>query len=52
MITIRRTDSANQDFIELVKHLDTDLAERDGQDHAFYAHARIENSVCFEKKIG
>ena len=36
MITIRRTDSENQDFIELVKHLDADLAERDGQDHAFY----------------
>ena len=37
MITIRRTDSDNQDFIELVKQLDADLAERDGKDHAFYA---------------
>jgi len=37
MITIRRTDSDNQEFIELVKHLDADLAERDGKDHAFYA---------------
>jgi putative acetyltransferase len=37
MITILRTDSDNQDFIELVKHLDADLAERDGKDHAFYA---------------
>jgi putative acetyltransferase len=37
MITIRRTDSDNQDFIELVKHLDADLAERDGKEHAFYA---------------
>jgi putative acetyltransferase len=37
VITIRRTDSDNQDFIELVKLLDTDLAERDGKDHAFYA---------------
>ena len=37
MITIRRTDSDNQDFIELIKHLDADLAERDGKDHAFYA---------------
>jgi putative acetyltransferase len=37
MITIRRTNSENRDFIELVKHLDVDLAERDGKDHAFYA---------------
>ena len=37
MITIRRTKSDNQDFIKLVKHLDADLAERDGKDHAFYA---------------
>jgi len=37
MITIQRTYSNNQDFIELVKHLDVDLAERDGKDHAFYA---------------
>ena len=37
MITIRRTDSDNQDFSELIKHLDADLAERDGKDHAFYA---------------
>lgn len=31
-----RTDSANNDFIELVKHLDADLAIRDGDDHPFY----------------
>jgi len=37
MISIRRTKSDNQDFIKLVKHLDADLAERDGKDHAFYA---------------
>jgi GNAT superfamily N-acetyltransferase len=37
MIRITRTDSSNQDFIELVKHLDADLAERDGKDHSFYA---------------
>jgi GNAT superfamily N-acetyltransferase len=37
MIKIRRTDSDNQDFIELVKFLDADLAERDGDDHSFYA---------------
>ena len=31
-----RTDSANNDFIELAKHLDADLAIRDGDDHPFY----------------
>ncbi|MFT2007472.1 GNAT family N-acetyltransferase [Pontibacter sp. 13R65] len=36
MIKIIRTDSTNQDFIELVKHLDADLAIRDGEDHSFY----------------
>ncbi len=35
-IKIIRTDSANNDFIELVKHLDADLAVRDGDEHAFY----------------
>ncbi len=37
MIKILRTDSGNPDFIELVKQLDADLAERDGKDHSFYA---------------
>lgn len=37
MIKLIRTDSGNQDFIELVKCLDADLAIRDGDDHAFYA---------------
>ncbi|MDB5200173.1 MAG: family N-acetyltransferase [Chitinophagaceae bacterium] len=37
MIKLIRTDSTNEDFIELVKYLDTDLAERDGNDHSFYA---------------
>jgi GNAT superfamily N-acetyltransferase len=36
MIKLKRTDSQDQDFIELVKHLDADLAIRDGDDHAFY----------------
>jgi len=31
-----RTDSNNADFIALVKHLDADLAIRDGDDHPFY----------------
>lgn len=36
MINIKRTDSTNSDFVELVKHLDADLALRDGEEHAFY----------------
>ena len=36
MIKIVRTTSENKDFIDLVKLLDADLAERDGDDHAFY----------------
>jgi len=37
MITVIRTDSTNQDFVELVNHLNADLAVRDGAEHAFYA---------------
>ena len=37
MVKITRTNSGNPDFIELVKYLDADLAERDGKDHPFYA---------------
>lgn len=37
MFTVKRTDSENHDFIELVKRLDADLAERDGSEHWFYA---------------
>ena len=37
MIQLHRTDSNHKDFIALVKQLDTDLAKRDGEDHAFYA---------------
>lgn len=36
-ITCIRTDSANSDFIRLVRELDKDLAIRDGEDHPFYA---------------
>lgn len=36
MHTLQRTNSANNDFIELVKQLDADLATKDGDDHAFY----------------
>lgn len=36
MIKPIRTNSTNQDFIDLVALLDTDLAIRDGEDHSFY----------------
>lgn len=37
MISIVRTNSENADFVALVRHLDIELAERDGKDHSFYA---------------
>jgi GNAT superfamily N-acetyltransferase len=37
MIELVRTDSTNSDFIELVRQLDAYLAEKDGEEHAFYA---------------
>ena len=37
MIRITRTDSENQDFIDLVKDLDAEMAIRDGEDYSFYA---------------
>lgn len=37
MIKILRTDSSNQDFINLVKLLDKELEIRDGEEHTFYA---------------
>src|SRR5690606_1639491 len=37
MIRLERTDSDNKDFRYLVSFLDEDLAERDGDDHSFYA---------------
>ncbi len=36
MITLKRTNSDNADFKNLVVLLDQDLAIRDGEDHAFY----------------
>lgn len=37
MIEIRRTTTANTEFLALVKSLDSELAIRDGDDHGFYA---------------
>lgn len=36
MIKTIKTNSSNLDFIQLVKYLDAELAERDGVDHSFY----------------
>ena len=36
MITLKRTNSSEADFIDLVKYLDADLKIRDGEDHDFY----------------
>jgi len=36
MITLKRTDSEDQDFILLVKSLDEYLAITDGEEHSFY----------------
>ena len=47
MIRLIRTDSDNQDFIDLVKHLDADLAERDGDDHPFYAQFNKINKIKY-----
>jgi putative acetyltransferase len=37
MQTTLRTNSANEGFIHLVALLDADLAQRDSEDHAYYA---------------
>lgn len=42
-----RTNSANSDFIALVKLLDADLAIRDGKDHAFYAQFNKIDSIPY-----
>lgn len=47
MISVMRTDSDNQDFIDLVKYLDADLAERDGSDHSFYAQFNKINKIKY-----
>lgn len=36
MIRFIKTDSDNQDFVNLVRELDADLAARNGEDQAFY----------------
>jgi GNAT superfamily N-acetyltransferase len=37
MISLKKTNSEDNDFIQLVSQLDADLRVRDGDEHAFYA---------------
>jgi len=45
MIRLIRTDSDCNDFIELVKLLDAELAILDGEEHAFYAQLNKTNKI-------
>lgn len=36
MITLERCKNSDRNFIDLIVHLDKELAVRDGEDHAFY----------------
>lgn len=47
MITIKRTNSNHLDFQELVKLLDLELQERDGEEHSFYAALNTTNSLNY-----
>jgi putative acetyltransferase len=47
MISLLRTNPDDQDFIELVKSLDAELAERDGKDHPFYAQFNKLDKIKF-----
>jgi GNAT superfamily N-acetyltransferase len=47
MIRMLRTNSDNQDFIDLVKCLDADLADRDGDAHPFYAQFNKIDKIKF-----
>jgi putative acetyltransferase len=47
MITIKRTNSDDLDFQELVKLLDLELQERDGEVHLFYAALNKTNTLNY-----
>jgi putative acetyltransferase len=47
MITIKRTNSDDPDFQELVKLLDLELEERDGEEHLFYATLNKTNTLNY-----
>lgn len=45
MLQVIRTNAEHPDFIELVKLLDLELAERDGTEHSFYAQFNTISSI-------
>jgi putative acetyltransferase len=47
MITIKRTTSDDNNFQELVKLLDLELQERDGEEHLFYAALNKTNTLNY-----
>ena len=47
MIRTIRTNSTHPDFIHLVKHLDADLAIRDGDEHAFYSQFNTIDNIKY-----
>jgi GNAT superfamily N-acetyltransferase len=47
MITIKRTNSDDKNFQELVKLLDLELQERDGEEHLFYATLNKTNTLNY-----
>ena len=47
MITIKRTTSDDSNFQELVKLLDLELQERDGEEHVFYAALNKTNTLNY-----
>ena len=47
MTTVKRTNSDDPNFQELVKLLDLELQERDGEEHSFYAALNTTNSLNY-----
>ncbi|HEX8561563.1 MAG TPA: GNAT family N-acetyltransferase [Flavobacterium sp.] len=47
MATLQRTDASNEDFLELVKLLDTDLQLRDGEEHYFFAQFNTTEGIKY-----
>ena len=47
MITLKRTTSDDKNFQELVKLLDLELQDRDGEEHLFYAALNKTNALNY-----
>lgn len=45
MIEIQRTDACDQEFMKLVKLLDSELSVRDGSEHAYYVQFNKVNNI-------